>query len=301
MRGVSSPEFFDDPVLFLEAAAEHLAADPVLNTVIASVTQRLAAEDAQGRPRGDHPRWWVVVRDEAAEVVGVAMRTAPFVPHPLYVLPMPDDAARGIAGALHERGEAVVGINGALPAARVLADETARLTGGAVHVHEHLRLFELGELVEPPAPAGALRLASVDDIDLALSWFLAFEAAAAEQAGREASAGILEGFTLDDMQARIDSEVVWFWEDDRGERVHLTGANPPAYGVARVGPVYTPQEQRGRGYASAAVAQVSRQYVERGVRVCLFTDQANPVSNHIYESIGYRPVVDMVSLLIEGR
>jgi predicted GNAT family acetyltransferase len=46
------------------------------------------------------------------------------------------------------------------------------------------------------------------------------------------------------------------------------------------------------------VAQVSREYVEQGVRVCLFTDQANPVSNRLYEALGYRPVVDMVNLLV---
>ena len=51
-------------------------------------------------------------------------------------------------------------------------------------------------------------------------------------------------------------------------------------------------------FNSRAVAEISQQYVAQGVRCCLFTDQANPVSNHIYEAIGYRPVVDMVNLLI---
>ena len=298
MRDVTSLEFLDDPAAFLVAAETHLEADPVLNTVIASVTQRAAAADAQGRTRGAEPRWWVLVRDDAGPVVGVAMRTAPFVPYPLYVLPMPDEAAREIARALHDRGEAVAAANGALPAARVLLDELARLTGHAVHVHEHTRLHELGELVVPPSPPGRLRLATADDADLALAWFLAFESAAAEQAGREGTHGMLEGFTLEDMHARIDDGVIWFWEDDSGERVHLTGANLPAYGVTRVGPVYTPTAHRGRGYASAAVAEVSRQYVEQGVRVCLFTDQANPTSNRIYHALGYRPVVDMVNLLL---
>lgn len=296
---MSSLEFLDDPAAFLDATAAYLAADPVLNTVIASVTQRVAAADAQGRAPGEHPRWWVVVRDDTDTVVGVAMRTAPFQPHPLYVLSMPDEAARGIARELMARGEVVAGINGALPAAQVLADELARLGGGVVTVHEHLRLFELGELTDPPTPRGALRAATADDVDLALSWFLAFEAAAAEQAGRDDGHGMLDGFTRDEMQTRIDAGVIWLWEDEHGERVHLTGATPPAYGVTRVGPVYTPTAQRGRGFASSAVAQVSRQHVAQGVRVCLFTDQANPVSNHIYEAIGYRPVVDMVSLLLD--
>ena len=298
MQCVSTLEFFDDPAAFLRAAEAHLADDPVLTTAIASVSHRAAAADAQGRPRGDHPRWWVAVRDDTGAVVGVAMRTAPFAPHPMYVVPMPDDAARELARVLHARGETVGGINGALPAARVIADELVRLGGGAVHVHEHTRLFELGELVAPPAPAGALRLASVDDVDLCLAWFHAFGADAAEQAGRDGSHSLVEGFTREDMLARIEDDAIWLWEDERGERVHLTGVNPPAYGVTRIGPVYTPRAHRGQGYASAAVAQVSRHFLDQGVRCCLFTDQANPTSNKIYEALGYRRVVDTVSLLL---
>ena len=46
------------------------------------------------------------------------------------------------------------------------------------------------------------------------------------------------------------------------------------------------------------MAEVSRRLVEAGARVCLFTDQANPTSNKIYQAIGFRPVVDMANLLV---
>ena len=80
--------------------------------------------------------------------------------------------------------------------------------------------------------------------------------------------------------------------------MHLTGANPPAFGVARIGPVYTPPEQRRKGYAGAAVAQVSQLFLDAGARVCLYTDQANPTSNGIYQALGYGAVVDQVNLRI---
>ena len=346
----STLQLTDDPAAFLSDAKGYLAADPVVTTVIATVTARLAVGAGRDAPY----LWWAVAREGGAdgEVVGVAMRTAPFPPYPLYVLPMPDDAAVALARLLHERGEPVGGVNGALPAARVLAEESARLAGGSVvvhehvrlfelgtlamppapegrlrlatpddaelclawfrdfeaaaaeqagrtvHVDEHLRLFELGDLVVPPAPAGRLRQATRDDAELTLAWFLDFEAAAAEQAGRPVDDRMLDGFTLDDMVLRIDEGVIWLWEDPSGAAVHLTGANVPANGVTRIGPVYTPREHRGRGYAGRAVAEVSRQFLDRGVRCCLFTDQANPVSNRLYEGLGYRPVVDMVNLLV---
>ena len=290
-------EFTEDPAAFLAAAEAHLALDPVLTTVVSSVTHRALAAVERGLPAPEHPRWWVVVRDGSGAVAGVAMRTAPFAPYPLFVLPMPDEAARQIARALHARGEEVGGVNGVLPATQALAEEAARLAGGTAAVHEHTRLFELGDLVEPAPAVGRARVAAAADTDLCLAWFRAFAADAAEQAGRPGELGPGEHFTRADMTERIEDGRIWIWEV-AGVPVHLTGFNPPSFGVARVGPVYTPREHRGRGYASAAVAEVSRRLLADGARVCLFTDQANPTSNKIYQALGYRAVVDMANLLV---
>lgn len=99
------------------------------------------------------------------------------------------------------------------------------------------------------------------------------------------------------LRERIRPGRILLWED-AGEVVHLTGFNAPAHGVARIGPVYTPRRHRGRGLAAAAVAEVSRRLLAEGVRPCLFTDQANPVSNALYERLGYEPVVDMADLVV---
>jgi GNAT superfamily N-acetyltransferase len=283
--------FTEDPAKLLSAASGFLAAEPVVSTVLSTVTERAAREDAEGRPRPDHPRWWVSVHDADDRVVGVAMRTAPFEPHPLFVLPMSDEAARAIADAIAARGEEVLGVNGALPAAEVLASALAGHYGGSAEIHEHTRLHVLGDLVEPAAPPGRLRAATSADAELSLAWFQGFLAAAAEQAGRPHG-------PLDDhvdgpfVEGKIARHEVWLWEDGDGEVVHLTAHNPPSFGVARVGPVFTPKEQRGRGYASAGVAGVSRMLRDQGADVCLYTDQANPTSNKIYAAIGYVPVVD---------
>lgn len=286
--------FTEDPSEFLTVAGDHLAADPVLATVVSTVTQRSAREDAEGQARPEHPRWWVSVHDADERVVGVAMRTASFEPHPLFVLPMPDAAARAVADALSTRGEQVVGVNGALPAAQVLAEALAERAGGVTRVNEHTRLHVLGDLVEPTAPPGRLRAATTEDADVCLAWFRGFLAAAAEQAGRP-HAPLDEHVDAELVNGKIARAEIWLWEDAAGEVVHLTAHNPPSFGVARLGPVFTPKEQRGHGYASAGVAGVSRLLLDQGARVCLFTDQANPTSNRIYQAIGYRPVADMAN------
>lgn len=291
-----SVEITEDPRAFLDAASDHLARDPVLTTVVSTVAQR--ALSAVGSPSPAHPQWWAVVRDEGGTVAGVAMRTAPFRPHPLFVLPMPKAAAGTLARLLHERGEEVRGCNGALPAARWLAEETAALAGLTASVHEHTRLFELGDLVEPAPVPGRLRRAELADAGLVLAWFREFEVDAAEQAGRSEEVPDAVYLTTEDMVQRIVDGRVSLWETDDGEPVCLTGRTAPSFGVARVGPVYTSREHRGRGYAAAAAAAVSRDLLAEGVRVCLFTDQANPTSNRIYQRLGFRPVVDMANLVV---
>jgi GNAT superfamily N-acetyltransferase len=289
-------EFYADPAAFLDVAGDHLAADPVLSTVLATVATRWATAIAEGVE--PDPRDWYAVARDGGEVVGVAMRTAPFGDRPPYLLPMPDEAALALATALDERGEEIGSVNGALPATQVFADEVARSTGRAARIWEHMRLHEVGEVTPARPTTGALRLAREADLELCRAWFAAFHADADEQAGREPGASPDESLGEDDLRDRITRGRIWLWED-AGEVVHMTGANLPAFGVARVGPVYTPREHRGRGYASAAVEQVSRQILAGGARACLFTDQANPTSNKIYESLGYRPVVDMANLRIE--
>jgi hypothetical protein len=288
--------FLTDPAEFLTVVGSHLAAEPVVSTVVASIADRFVSQRAAGvTPPPD--TWWLVVED-GGDIVGAGMRTARFAPYPPFLLPMPDDAALLLARTLHARGEEVRAVNGALPAARTFADETARLAGGRVDVAQHTRLHELAELV-PPAPVpGRLVVATEDDIALATAWFEAFMGDADEQAGRPRGSSAHEAPDRDDMLRRLRAGTLWFWVDPAGARVHLTGANPPSFGVARVGPVYTPPEQRGRGWASAGVAEVSRRLQEQGVRVCLYTDQANPTSNKIYAALGYRPVVDMANLVL---
>ena len=75
------------------------------------------------------------------------MRTARTPPHPMFVLPMADDAALALARALHDRGEAVGGLNGSLPAAEVMrrrAGPAAGRRGRGRPAHPALRARRAG-------------------------------------------------------------------------------------------------------------------------------------------------------------
>jgi predicted GNAT family acetyltransferase len=82
------------------------------------------------------------------------------------------------------------------------------------------------------------------------------------------------------------------WEVE-GTPVSMAGYSGSTPNGIRVAPVYTPPENRGKGFAGACVAALSQKLLDDGRKFCfLYTDLANPTSNHIYQTIGYEPVAD---------
>ena len=58
---------------------------------------------------------------------------------------------------------------------------------------------------------------------------------------------------------------------------------------ARIGPVYTPPEARGKGYASACVGGLAQRLLDDGKTSCgIFADLANPASNRVYQRLGFQ-------------
>ncbi|ACX68316.1 GNAT family N-acetyltransferase [Paenibacillus sp. FSL H8-0457] len=55
----------------------------------------------------------------------------------------------------------------------------------------------------------------------------------------------------------------------------------------RINAVYTPKEERKKGYASALVADLGSILLQEGLVPMLYADQANPDSNRLYQHIGF--------------
>ena len=141
-------------------------------------------------------------------------------------------------------------------------------------------------------------MATADDRELALRWVIAF----ADEALHEGGPGRDRAEVMFDYRLSSPSAGILLWEDG-GEPVSLAGWGGPTPNGIRVGPVYTPPELRGRGYATALTAELSQRLLdgrlfEGGRRFCfLYTDLANPTSNAIYERIGYRRVAESAEIV----
>ncbi|MFD0653430.1 GNAT family N-acetyltransferase [Streptomyces malaysiensis subsp. malaysiensis] len=267
---------------FRAAAGGFLRARPARHTTLLTVVSSLVAAGS-GR-YGDQPPvygWWT----GAGPVEGAFLCTPPYPP---LLSELSGEAARELARTLARDGERqITGVNAGRETAETFATAWQALTGAVSGVEQAHRLYRLDGLTPPdPAPPGRPRTAATADRDLLITWCEGF--------ARET--GALRG----DVAALVDDKLahggITLWELD-GRPVACAGITRTVADMARVALVYTPPELRGRGYAGAATAAVSRAARDAGVKeILLFTDVANPTSNALYQRLGYRPLEDHLVL-----
>jgi predicted GNAT family acetyltransferase len=262
-------------VEFLAQAGEFLRAREAQHNLILGLSSRL-----QVRPLlYGEPPYFAVVEDDG-RVVGVAMRTPP---HNLIVSEVDD------AGAIEPLVEDARAMFGSLPGVVGPKAPVAWFaeTWGGARLELEQRAFQADHVEPPSGVPGRMRDYERSDRELAARWMDAF----AEEALPEPPPGTSEEF-VDHREEDPDAGLV-LWEDE-GRTVSLAGFGGRTPNGTRIGPVYTPPELRGRGYASALTAAVTQRLLDSGMRFCfLFTDLANPTSNSIYQRIGYEPVGDV--------
>jgi hypothetical protein len=219
-------------------------------------------------------------------VTGCAFRTPPFK---LGVTRMPLGAVAPLVADVLAAYQQTPGVLGAEAVASPVAEAIAARQGQRVSNGFRRRIFELRAVIPPAAPPpGRLRLAQRADLKLITRWLDAFAS--------ETDHGPVN--PQRHAQTHIANKSVFVW-DDNGVKATALWAGMTPHGV-RIGFVYTPPEQRGRGYASAVTAGASQRALDSGYAFCcLYTDLANPVSNAIYQRIGYTPVCDVVDYVIE--
>ncbi|MFE2142103.1 GNAT family N-acetyltransferase [Streptomyces sp. NPDC059456] len=272
--------FTHDLAAYLAAAGPAVAREPVTNTTLLT-----AADALQRTGRGAYGSaepffgWWTAAD---GGVTGALLRTPPY---PLLIGALPREAVHAL-GAAFATEPLLAGV-GALNARRADAQVLAAAWGRPSEVTEELRLHRLAGLLAPdPAPAGRVRTATAADLPLLLDWAGAFKRETGEPGGPS------EAFLRD----RLSYGGALLWED-AGTPVSMAGFFRVIGSVSRVGPVYTPPELRGRGYAAGVTHAVSEAaYAAGASQVLLFTDLANPTSNALYRRLGYTPVEDRVEL-----
>lgn len=233
---------------------------------------------------GSEPPLLLSVLEQSA-VVGVAVMTPP---RRLILSTFAAKAMAALVRFLLEAEASIPGVVGPASAARAFSACWAEaVPNAAPRETERMRVFEARTVADVPVAAGALRSANMDDLPLVARWMDAFSQEAlgepADLAGAEKSTKrfIAEGH-------------LYIW-DCNGPVSMAKSARPLTNGVT-VNAVYTPPEQRGKGYATSCVAALTAKLLStRYSFCCLFADLANPTSNRIYAKIGYVPLGDALA------
>ena len=266
----------NDAAAFLERAEDWLLEAEAEHNLILGLARQLTVSTEPYEP----PIYLATVEEDGA-VVGCAFRTPPYK---LGMTRMPE-------AALPALSQDVAEVYARIPAALGPESETKRfaaLWSRAKGIHAHAgmrqRIYQLDTVTMPERmPPGRMYRAEAQDIEQVAAWLNAFR----DDTGLPGPDARAQAADL------ITQQALYLWDDDGP--VSMAGWTGRTRHGARIGYVYTPPLRRGRGYASAVTAALSRHLLDEGLTFCfLYTDLANPTSNSIYQKIGYYPVCDVM-------
>jgi uncharacterized protein len=278
----------DDAAAFLAEAEPLLLADEARHNLILGI-----AGTIRDTPDLYPLRSLWLVR-ERGEVVAAALRTPPY--NLVLAQPRSTEALEALADAVG--GEQIPGVVGAEPEVHEFAALWSRYSGMQGRVNMRQGVYALDHVEPVPAAPGSPRVATTDDRELILRWWIAF----GEEVLHEGGPGRERAESNVDHRLSSTTAGHLLWEVG-GEPVSLAGWGGRTPNGIRIGPVYTPPELRGRGYATALTAELSQRLLdgrlfEGGRTFCfLYTDLSNPTSNAIYERIGYRRIAEAAEVV----
>ncbi len=190
-------------------------------------------------------------------------------------------AAELLAETLAEKKVSLPGVVGPSDVTASFVNRFTALSGQKAEEHIDQIIYATKNVLFPPHVSGELDHPQKKEEELVASWVEAF--------GNDALLRT-EKMTHDQAVKKADSLIeaknIAVWRVDNKPVAQAAFAGTPD--VARVNLVYTPPELRGKGYASAIVANLTQQLLNQGKKMCcLYADARNPVSNSIYRKIGY--------------
>ncbi|MEU6112979.1 GNAT family N-acetyltransferase [Streptomyces sp. NPDC047117] len=269
---------------FLARAGGFLRSRPGLHVMQLTWAERVrkrGAESFATEAPVDAPVFGLL--EQAGEVCATFYRLSP---RALGLSPLTPEEADSLAAHLAALGHSLSRVSADHDTATAFAEAWQRHTGATPKLRDtRLRLYRLDTLTPPePMPAGRGRVLGEQDLDEVMFWCGEFAKAVGEVVSLDAGSWA---------ETRFADKRYTLWETPDGTPVSIAGMNPLIGGQVQVDIVYTPAHLRGRRYAGAVTAEVSRAAVAAGASdVVLFADLSNPASNALYQRLGYRTLND---------
>jgi predicted GNAT family acetyltransferase len=269
---------FEHPQQYYERVKSYLLQHEADHSLILGISNTLICS-----PERFTEQSYLVAVEEDDTVLAAAIRTPPR--KLVLSRSLNSKAIRAIAQDLYSHSEPLPGVIAPSAEAKTFTEMWQTLTAQSYRIFMAQRIYQL-ETVQPiPKANGYLRHATQSDRKLLVSWYKAFTQ---EALGDDA----VEQDDQHLVDRRLSEGNLYLWQDK--VPVSMAGFSGATPNGIRINLVYTPPQYRRKGYATSCVAALSQTLLDEGRKYCfLFTDLANPTSNHIYQTIGYQPVCDI--------
>lgn len=267
-------DFQSNPRDFLKKCGAILAKDAVEHNLILTLCQN--AEKKLKKGEKADIRCSILSDDD--DFVLAAVQTPP---HNLVLSKASQIDIQKMAETLAQNNYTFPGIVGPSDVASIFSAQWTALTGQKFSEYMDQIIYVLKNVVPPAGVDGAMRFAKKGEEDLVAQWIFAFSKSALPKAEQ-----------ISEKEARKQAEdlvkagrmAFWTVKGKPVAQASVSGTDD----IARINRVYTPEENRGKGYASAVVAHLSKMQLEDGKKMCcLYADARNTKANSIYRKIGY--------------
>ena len=186
-----------------------------------------------------------------------------------------------------EHYKSIPGINGEKKITEKFVEKWSKINKCNITLEMNLRCYKLEKVNKYYKPAGIFRKAEISDKNVLKEYIKKF----CEDIGQPDND---DERLENNINENINNGSYYVWEN--GIIVSMAKRTRPSKNGMAINSVYTPKEYRRKGYATAIVAELSKNILNSGKKFCtLFTDLANPISNGIYKKIGYKIVCDNIS------
>ena len=201
-----------------------------------------------------------------------------------------EELYRFAAEEIYKIDPTLEGVNTEKEISQIFAKEFCKVAGKTPKVRFEMRILVLDKIKETTLIDDVIfRKATMEDKETLLKYRRMFS--------EEALHEIVSDEELEKKFQRHFSMGYYLLEKD-GKIVATASCNRHLTKGKSIGNVYTPKEERGKGYAYNLVYRISKEFLDSGLEYCvLFTDDSNPISNHVYEKIGYERRADTTEIL----
>ena len=168
--------------------------------------------------------------------------------------------------------------------------------------------FELGfmkceKLIDPKQNDGVLDRVKIEEKDIIAKFMSTFEKSMDDSVTNfsQKKEDEIIARCLEKAEEEINNDKFYVLRNHDGKIVSMAHYILGENNTAKIGLVYTPDEERGKGYAAKLVHDLTKMVLDKGYIPILYTDQNYPSSNKAYANVGYVNCGTLVSFMVSRK